>query len=88
MIRPVGEMLLVKWDEPKQESQGGIFIVSAARERTQLGHVLSKGKKVSDMLSVGDYVLVEEWGGDEVEIEDEGFCVLLRECDIVAKIVE
>ena len=90
-IQPLGDRVLVKQVEEKQQIKGGIIIPDAAKEKSQEATVVAvgTGKRTSDgktipfEVKVGDSVLISKYGGTEVTIGDEKF-VLLREDDIVA----
>ena len=90
-IQPLGDRVLVKQIEEKEQIRGGIIIPDAAKEKSQeaevvavgSGKLASDGKRVPFEVKVGDKVLVSKYGGTEVSFGDEKF-VLLREEDIVA----
>ena len=90
-IQPLGDRVLVKQIEEKEQIRGGIIISDAAKEKSQeaevvavgSGRLASDGKRVPFEVKVGDKVLVSKYGGTEVSFGDEKF-VLLREEDIVA----
>lgn len=90
-IQPLGDRVLVKQIEEKEQVKGGIIIPDAAKEKSQeatvvavgLGRKLDDGKRASFDVKVGDRVLISKYGGTEVAVGDEKF-VLLREDDIVA----
>ena len=90
-IQPLGDRVLVKQSEEKEQIKGGIIIPDAAKEKSQEATVVAvgTGKRTSDgktipfEVKVGDSVLISKYGGTEVAVGDEKF-VLLREDDIVA----
>ena len=90
-IQPLGDRVLVKQAEEKEQIKGGIIIPDAAKEKSQEATVVvvgtgkrtSDGKTIPFEVKVGDSVLISKYGGTEVTIGDEKF-VLLREDDIVA----
>lgn len=90
-IQPLGDRVLVKQVEEKEQIKGGIIIPDAAKEKSQEATVVAvgTGKRTSDgktipfEVKVGDSVLISKYGGTEVTIGDEKF-ILLREDDIVA----
>ncbi len=90
-IQPLGDRVLVKQAEEKEQIKGGIIIPDAAKEKSQEATVVAvgTGKRTSDgktipfEVKVGDSVLISKYGGTEVAVGDEKF-VLLREDDIVA----
>ncbi|MBO5254884.1 MAG: co-chaperone GroES [Opitutales bacterium] len=90
-IQPLGDRVLVKQIEEKEQVRGGIIIPDAAKEKSQeaevvaigSGKLASDGKRVAFEVKVGDKVLISKYGGTEVAVGDEKY-LLLREEDIVA----
>ena len=91
IIQPLGDRVLVKQIEEKEQVRGGIIIPDAAKEKSQeaevvaigSGKLASDGKRVAFEVKVGDKVLISKYGGTEVAVGDEKY-LLLREEDIVA----
>ena len=90
-IQPLGDRVLVKQAEEKEQIKGGIIIPEAAKEKSQQGEVVAigtgrltnEGKRLPFEVKVGDRVLISKYGGTEVTLGDDKY-VLLREEDIVA----
>lgn len=90
-IQPLGDRVLVKQVEEKEQIKGGIIIPDAAKEKSQEAEVVaigsgkldSEGKRIAFEVKVGDRVLISKYGGTEVSLGDEKF-ILMREEDIVA----
>ncbi len=90
-IQPLGDRVLVKQIEEKEQVKGGIIIPDAAKEKSQeatvvavgLGRKLDDGKRASFDVKVGDRVLISKYGGTEVSHGGDKY-MLLREDDIVA----
>lgn len=89
-IKPLGERILVKWIDEKEQVRGGIIIPDAAKERPQEAEVIAlgtgrrdeHGKPVPFEVKEGDRVLVSKYGGTEVKFEEEQY-MLLREDDVL-----
>ena len=89
-IIPLGDRVLVKSIEEKEQVKGGIIIPDSAKEKPQEAEViaLGTGKKDDDgkvipfEVKVGDRVIVSKYGGTQVQFEDEEYS-LLREEDIL-----
>ena len=89
-IRPLGDRILVKAEEPKEKKLGGIIIPDTAKEKPQEGTVIAAGNgkigkdgKVIPMeIKVGDKVLYGKYSGTEVEIDKETF-VIVKQSDIL-----
>lgn len=92
-IKPIGDRVLVKHIEEKEQVRGGIIIPDSAKEKPQEAEVIAlgtgkkdeKGNAVSFEVKVGDKVLISKYGGTEVKIENEKF-TLVREDDILGVI--
>ena len=90
-IQPLGDRVLVKQIEEKEQVKGGIIIPDAAKEKSQeatvvavgLGRKLDDGKRASFDVKVGDRVRMPTLGGTEVSHGGDKY-MLLREDDIVA----
>ncbi|RME72325.1 MAG: co-chaperone GroES [Verrucomicrobia bacterium] len=94
-IKPIGDRVLVKHIEEKEQSRGGIIIPDTAKEKPQQAEVIALGTGKKDEngkaqefeVKVGDRVLISKYGGTEVKLDDEKY-VLLREDDILGVITE
>ena len=90
-IQPLGDRVLVKQVEEKEQVKGGIIIPDSANEKSQEAQVVaigsgrldSNGKRLPFEVKVGDNVLISKYGGTEITFGDEKY-TLLREDDIVA----
>ncbi len=90
-ITPIGDRVLVKRLEEKEQVKGGIVIPDSAKEKPQEAEViaLGTGKRTDDgeilafEVRAGDRVLISKYGGTEVTYSGEKY-VLLREDDILA----
>lgn len=90
-IQPLGDRVLVKQVEEKEQVRGGIIIPDAAKEKSQeaevvaigSGKLTSDGKRQAFEVKVGDKVLISKYGGTEVSMGDEKY-MLMREEDIIA----
>ena len=89
-IRPIGDRVLVKHLEDKEQVRGGIIIPDSAKEKPQEAEVIAlgtgkrdeSGKVIAFEVKVGDRVLVGKYGGTEVKIDDQKY-TLVREDDIL-----
>jgi chaperonin GroES len=90
-ITPIGDRVLVKRLEEKEQVKGGIVIPDTAKEKPQEALVVAlgsgkkndKGEAIAFEVAVGDRVLISKYGGTEVAYEGEKY-VLLREDDLLA----
>ncbi len=89
-IKPLGDRVLVKHIEEKEQVRGGIIIPDSAKEKPQEAEVIAlgtgkkdeAGKAVSFEVKVGDKVLISKYGGTEVKVDGEKY-TLVREDDIL-----
>lgn len=90
-IQPLGDRVLVKPVEDKEQTKGGIIIPDTAKEKPQEGEVIAvgtgklddDGKKIPFNVKKGDRVLMPKYGGTEVKIDDVEYQIV-REDDILA----
>ena len=83
-IRPLQDRVVVKRQDEKTTSAGGIVLPGSATEKPQQGEVVAvgPGKKSEDGkntpvdLKVGDHVVFGQYGGNTVKIDGEEFLIL------------
>ena len=83
-IQPLGDRVLVKPVEPKEEKKGGIIIPETAKEKPQEGEIISAGKgkrtedgKVLPMdVKPGDRILYGKYSGTEVKLDDKEYLIM------------
>lgn len=89
-IKPIGDRVLVKHIEEKEQVRGGIIIPDSAKEKPQEAEVIAlgtgkkdeDGKSVPFEVKVGDKVLISKYGGTEVKVDGDKFTIV-REDDIL-----
>ena len=89
-MRPLGDRVLVKAVEKKDEMRSGLIIPDTAKEKPQEGEVVAlgtgkrddDGKLIEFTVKKGDRVLISKYGGTEVKIEGESY-LIMREDDIL-----
>jgi chaperonin GroES len=92
-IKPVGDRILVQHIVEKEQVRGGVIIPDSAKEKPQEARViaLGTGTKTKDgavtdfEVKVGDTVLIAQFAGSEVKLENEKY-TLVREDDILGVI--
>jgi len=90
-IKPIGDRVLVKHIEEKEQIRGGIIIPDSAKEKPSEGVVKAlgtgktgdDGKKVAFEVKVGDRVLVSKYGGTEVKIDGKEYKIFSSD-DLIA----
>lgn len=91
MLKPLADRVLVKVDEEKTKTAGGILLPDTAQKKSQKGTVLAVGSgKVLDNgtrlpfeVKVGDHVLFAKYSGVDIDENGEKY-LLLSERDILA----
>lgn len=88
-LKAVGNRILVRRIEEKEERRGLIFIPQMASEKTQrceilsLGNGMDKGVPIPFEVTVGSTVLIAKYAGSDVRIDDDHYTII-NENDIVA----
>jgi chaperonin GroES len=89
-LRPLQDRILVQRIEEEAKTAGGIYIPDTAKEKPQMGLIISvgNGKKTEDGkvipvdVKAGDNVLFGKYAGTEVKVEGETY-LIMREEDIL-----
>lgn len=89
-IKPLGDRVLVKRVEEKEQSRGGIIIPDSAKEKPQEAEVVALGTGKKDdsgkaqpfNVKAGDRILISKYGGTDVRLGDQEY-LLIREDDIL-----
>lgn len=75
VIKPVGNKVLVKSCDEEQNSSFGIIIPETVDKETKTkGMIVAVGSGdqiEKNELKIGDIVIFEKWGGEEVDINEE-----------------
>jgi len=90
-VKPLGDRVFVKVSPAEEKTAGGILLPDNAKEKPQVGEVVSvgPGKRKDDggyaplEVKVGDSVLYSKYAGTEVKLAGDDY-VLLSEKDILA----
>ena len=90
-VRPLGDRILVKRLEEKEEKQGTIIIPDTAKEKPQEAKVVAvgpgkrkdDGERIAVDVKKGDIVLISKYGGTDVKLDGEEH-IIIREDDILA----
>jgi chaperonin GroES len=86
-LRPLGDRVLVKALEKKDEIRGGLIIPDTAKEKPQEGEIVAAGKgKIGDDgklipmdVKAGDRILYGKYSGTEVKIEGQEYLIMHQE---------
>ncbi|WP_069790660.1 co-chaperone GroES [Cyanobacterium sp. IPPAS B-1200] len=90
-VKPLGDRVFVKVSEAEEKTAGGIYLPDNAKEKPQIGEVVTVGDgKVNDQgtrtaveVKVGDKVLYSKYAGTDIKLGNDDY-VLLSEKDILA----
>jgi chaperonin GroES len=90
-VTPLGDRVFVKVAEAEEKTAGGIILPDNAKEKPQIGEIVSvgPGKRNDDGtrqapdVNVGDKVLYSKYAGTDVKLGGDDY-VLLTEKDILA----
>ncbi|MBE9222694.1 co-chaperone GroES [Cyanobacterium stanieri LEGE 03274] len=90
-VKPLGDRVFVKVSEAEEKTAGGIYLPDNAKEKPQVGEVVTVGDgKVNDQgvrtpveVKVGDKVLYSKYAGTDIKLGNDDY-VLLSEKDILA----
>ncbi|XP_012288349.1 10 kDa heat shock protein, mitochondrial [Orussus abietinus] len=91
---PLFDRVLIQRAEAITKTKGGIVLPEKAQAKVLRGTVVAvgpgsrndKGDHVPLSIKVGDMVLLPEYGGTKVELEENKEFHLFREADILAKL--
>lgn len=94
-LKPLDDRVVVEPVAAEEKTAGGIVLPDTAKEKPQRGKVvavgpgrlLDSGERSACSVTVGDHVLYSKYGGTDIEVEGVDIKIL-RESDILAKIVE
>jgi chaperonin GroES len=92
-VKPLSDRIFVKVSAAEEKTVGGIVLPDTAKEKPQIGEVISLGpghrKKDGSYqpmeVVVGDRILYTKYSGTDIKLDREDY-VLLREQDILAKL--
>lgn len=89
-LKPLFDKVVVKQPEEKEQSVGGIFLPSAAKEKQEIAVVVAvgeggvvDGKEVKMVVKVGDKVLYSKYAGSQFKIDGEEVTII-KQSDILA----
>lgn len=92
MLKPLGDRVVLAFEEDKEQTVGGFVLAASHKETTKVGTVVAvsetgirtiTGDLITPSVSVGDKVLVESGAGLQVKDGDRDV-VIYRETDILA----
>lgn len=86
-LKPLGDRVLVRALEKKEEMRSGLIIPDTAKEKPQEGEIVAAGKgkigedgKLIAMdVKTGDKVLYGKYSGTEVKIDGQDYLIMHQE---------
>lgn len=83
-ITPLGQRVLVHFDEKEKVSAGGVILAESAQEKPEICTIVKVGAGVEDKtLAAGIKVLIQHYAGTDIKIGKASF-TLVNEKDIIA----
>lgn len=89
-LKPLFDKVVVKEIKEKEESVGGIFLPTAAKEKQEIAEVVAvgeggfiDGKEVKMVVKPGDRVLYGKYAGSQFKIDGEEVTII-KQSDILA----
>lgn len=93
-LKPIGDNIVVKMTEVEETTKSGIILTSTAKEKPQVAEVIAvgpggviDGKEVKMEVSEKDRVILRQYAGTNVKIENEEY-IIVKQADILAKVEE
>lgn len=84
-IRPLGDRVLVKPIKEEEVTKSGIVLPDTVDKEKKMegevvavgpGKILDSGERAKMEVKVGDKVIFEKWGGEEVKVGKEEYKIL------------
>ena len=87
MLKPLGDRVVLKVEEEKEQTVGGFVLAGAGKESTQTATVVAVGTGartlVTPSVAAGDKVIIETGAGVEVKDGDDAVTIV-HEAEILA----
>ena len=95
-VKPLGDRIVVRRQEAREKTAGGILLPDAAKNKPQRGKVvavgpgrlLKDGSRRALQVKVDDTILLTTWAGDEFREGRDNEILLMREEDVLAVLDE
>jgi len=87
-VRPLGDKILVKRDDPQTKTDSGIFLPESSKEKPKQGKVIAlgdgplnkeKGTRMPFTVKKGDTVIFTTYSGTEVKIDGDTYLIMTEE---------
>ena len=84
-FRPLGTRILVRRKEQMKETEGGIIIPDAYRDRATEGEILAIGEEVTKV-KVDEEILFAKYAGSTIENQEDIDLLVISESDVLGVI--
>jgi chaperonin GroES len=93
-LRPLGDKVIVRRDEPETRTASGIFLPETAKDRPKTGVIeavgtgalnTDTGQRIPLSVKKGDRIIFSSYAGTEVKLNDQEL-LIMSEDDILAVI--
>lgn len=89
-LEPLGDRVVIQYQEAEEKTESGIILPDSAKEKPQEAVVIAvgpgkckDGKKMDMQVKEGDKVILSEYAGTEVKIDEEEYKIVSQD-DILA----
>ena len=89
-LRPLGDRVILQYQETEEKTQSGIILPDSSKEKPQEAVVAAvgdgkgyEGKDVQMQVKEGDHVIFSKYAGTEVKVEEEEY-IIVSQKDIIA----
>ena len=90
-LRPLADRVLVQRAKEEETISGGIILPDSAKQKQEIGTVIAvgpgkkdkDGKTIEIAVQVGNKIMWDKYGGQEVTIDDEEYLIVKAD-DIIA----
>ncbi len=89
-LRPLGDRVILKYQEAEEKTQSGIILPGSAKEKPQEAVVMAvgdgigcDGKNVQMQVKEGDRVIFSKYAGTEIKVDEVEYTIVSQK-DIIA----
>ena len=89
-IMPLGDRVVIQKVGAEEQTKGGLYLATTAKEKPQMAVVLAvgpggnvDGKEITMHVKEGQKVIYSKYAGTEVKLDGEEY-ILVRQSDILA----
>lgn len=89
-LRPLGDKVILQYQETEEKTQSGIILPDSAKEKPQEAVVVAvgdgtgcEGKNVQMQVKEGDRVIFSKYAGTEVKVEEKEYTIVSQKDIIV-----